>query len=165
LSDPLSSSWTVIEARTDGIFTGATYNLDTSNGFWRTTLNYGVPSVGIAASITWSNGLSYQPLTTDEIITITFSAEIKKVSSNTSDVYPFALIVEQGSNTQSIVLTGGGNTDWATFTNSALINFNNGGLITFAVSRYNSNSINVYTPREVVIDIRNIVIDIDIACP
>ena len=78
-SDPLTAEWDVVSALTAGIYAGATYDVDTTGGFWRQTMTFGDGIQGWASQITWKSPFVHNPLDAAEIITITFSLDMRFV--------------------------------------------------------------------------------------
>lgn len=166
-SDPLTSEWDVVLAQTTGIYAGATYDVDTSGGFWRTTLEWGNGISGLAAGIYWSVPYSYVPTHPNEVINIDFSVEMKFVSKGFGNlVFPLALLILQGSNTEIIIVNCLGSTSWGLFSGSVAVSFPLvvGAPISFQLSRYNSNSNGDYSPNSAVIDIKNVTIEVGVTC-
>lgn len=165
-SDPLTAEWGVVSALNTGIYAGATYDVDTSGGFWRTTLTYGDGISGYAAQIEWTDGWAYVPTHANEIIQITYNIDARFVSSNASGgSYPADLIIKQGSNSAILTADCGFNSNWATYTQSATLSFGDVGVpIYFTLLRRNSNSLNDFTARETIIDLKNIAVEVNVTC-
>jgi hypothetical protein len=165
-TDPLSAPWSVVSQETTGIYSGATYNLDTSGGFWRTTIGWGNGVTGLSALIEWGSTLSYTPTSLSEIIKIKYSVEMRKVSSTTFlDVYAFPLTIRQGINYAEIVNNCGANTDWQVFENELILPFPTIlSPINFGAYRYNTNKAGDFSPNSAVIDIRNLNIEVEVSC-
>ena len=166
-SDPLTSAWTVVSAQNTGIFAGATYNLDTSGGFWRTTLGWGNGISGLSASIIWSVPYSYIPTAANEIIEIEFSAEMRLISSTTESlVFPLSLNANQLSNSDFIVVNCLNFSDWTTVSGATTILFplTLGTPISFTIGRANSNALGDYSYNTAIVDIKNLSININVTC-
>lgn len=101
-NDPLSTPWSTIEAKTDGIYEGATYDFAIVGGTWHPTLTYGL--LGTSAYIEWGRGWSYTPTAADSVIQINFSVFMSYVFNTDgggnfgqgAKFFPVTLVVTQG---------------------------------------------------------------------
>jgi hypothetical protein len=168
----MSSSWTVIESRTSGIYTGASYSVNTTSGYWVQTMTYGDGTgAGYASYISWQSPLSYTPQTSNEIISINwgidarFESEINALGGNS---HPIGLVVLHNG----VTYTGGSvdpmkNTSWATYTASYNVSFpiTAGVPIHLGILRNNSNvpgSTGITTKQ---IGMRNFTAQVVVTCP
>ena len=165
-SNPLSATLPVIVAENTGIYAGATYNVDTSGGFWRTTLTYGDEINGYAAYIEWDTGWSYTPTNANEIIHLTFSAETRFVDSPSAGSFPFILIAKRGAFRLELIVDNGSIIEWTLDSVSGIFaDFAVGETITFSLARRNSSGITVGAPNQTtVIDCRNALLNINVGC-
>lgn len=165
-SDPLTSAWSVVSAPNTGIFAGATYSVDTSGGFWRTTLVYDPPGSARSAYIEWSNGWTYTPTSPNEIINFIFSGELRFVSNTVSNGnYPLSLVVKQGINQVLINLDPGENESWQVYTNTGNFpTFTIGTPILLNIARRNSNQESFDTLTTTIIDIKNLSLSVNVTC-
>lgn len=167
-SDPLSAEWDIYKAYTEGVYTGATYDVDTSGGYWRATLTYGGNPEGYAANIIWYNGWAYTPSHPDEIITLIFSAEVRLVETNaTGGSFPFKLsAVQNNVEVGSVILEVSGASNWTLRTGSGGVTLPTtpGSPIKFYLQRYNSDSGPTGAYFETITDHRNAQLTINIGC-
>jgi uncharacterized protein (TIGR02217 family) len=167
-ADSLSSfsGWSTVSQETAGIYSGAIYNLDTSGGFWRVTMQYDPPGPARSAYIEWSNGWSYTPVFANEVISFTFSGDVRLVSNTVANGnYPLALVAKQNSTIVLIDLDPGDNTDWQSKSASALFpSFVVGVPITLNIARRNSNQEIIDTFTTTITDAKNIVVDVNVTC-